>query len=282
MLTYNKIPHNKKRNVGLVFEFFSRYIAKAMLESRQQDVDKAKTLIRKHFNKSTDLYKELKMFKALKDTKVNNRDSAERLIAKVKTLAENQSQARLDLEKTSLIHEINQVLNDPSFFNQSIDEYKVMGAIQILLNSWRSKDLNESIGTMFQFEEIVIDQMLLEESKVVEEPMADEDTSHLVINIMIKKINDQFGSLNEEQRKIISLYVLQEQNEVAKKELTSIFENLKQEIAYLSENNDEFKNKLVELNEMANNEYQDISNVNDDTVTFFLGVSQINKELRNG
>ncbi len=291
MLINNKIPHNKKRNVGLIYEFFSRYITRALLDSREEDIKKAKILIRKHFNKSTDLYKELRLFKTLKETKVSNREAAIRLIEKVKTLSATQSQSRLDLEKTSLIHEINQTLNDSNFFNQNVEDYKLYGSIQILLNSWRGHEINENISAVFHFEELLIEQMLSPKqeehntSTTTSTPSSGgEEVNRLVVDIMINKINEKFDSLNEEQKRIITLYALQEDNTEARKELGFIFENLKSSIngIVLNEQNNETRQKLDEIKTMINNDYNDIHNLNDDTVTFYLGMSKLEKELANG
>ena len=283
----NKIAHNKKRNIGLIYEFFSRYIAKAILESRQNDVEKAKILIRKHFNKSTDLYRELRLFKTLYETRVTNRDAAVHLVNRVRDVVKNQSQARLDLEKTGLIHEINQTLTGQDFFNQNITDYKLFGTIQILLNSWRNPEtLNENIGTVTQFEEILFEHLMSPKKTQIAESNTetDKDVNKLVVDIMADKVNKKFDNLNEDQKKIVSLYVLQEESEPARKELELILEGLRDSVKSIIARN---KNegiviaKLDEVNEMLDNDYKDIK-LNDEVVTFYLGISKLEKELLNG
>jgi chaperonin cofactor prefoldin len=90
--------------------------------------------------------------------------------------------------------------------------------------------------------------------------------------------------LNEEQKRIITLYALQEDNNEARKELGFIFENLKSSIngIVLNEQNNETRQKLDEIKTMINNDYNDIRNLNDETVTFYLGMSKLEKELANG
>jgi hypothetical protein len=282
----NKITHNKKRNVGLVYEFFTRYISKAILEHRETDVNKAKIIIKKHFNKSTDLYKELRLFKTLRESSFDNRDSAIHLINRVREIVKNQSQSRLDLEKTGLIHEINQGLSDQNFFNQNITNYKVFGTIQTLLNSWRNSEiLLENLSVVSQLEEVLIQHLLTnkKQNNVIVESVdgSQGEVNNLVINIMTDKINKKFESLNESQKKIINLYVFQDENESAKKELVSILENIKSNmLKVISQEKDSVR--LNEIHEMLKNEYTDTSNVSDDLVTFYLGVSKLEEELKNG
>jgi hypothetical protein len=290
MITKNRIVHNKKKNVGLIYEFICRYMAKALLESREEDVKKAKILFKKHFNNSTELYKELKLFRVLKETKVSNRDAAIRLIEKVKELAVTQNQSKLDLEKINLVNDINQTLKDPNFFKQNIEDHKLYSSIQILLNSWRGHKINENISAVFHFEELLIEHMLLPNNiNNVTNLTSDhsnngEEVNRLIVDIMINKINEKFDSLNEEQKRIITLYVLQQNNDEAKKELGFIFENLKSSINNfeLSEENEEIKKKLNEIKLMINNDYNDINNLNDETVTFYLGMSKLKRELIDG
>jgi superfamily I DNA and RNA helicase len=205
----NKITHNKKRNVGLLYEFFSRYIAKALLENKTEDLEKAKSLIRKHFNTTTDLYKELKLFKMLYETEVSNKDFAIHLVNRVKEVVKTQSQSRLDLEKTSLIHEINQTLADNGFFNQNVPNYKILGTIQILLNSWRNTDLiNENFDKIIEFELLLIEHLLTpkninKNSTQVKNLPSNQNINKLVIDVMANKINKKFVSLNEEQKKAV-------------------------------------------------------------------------------
>jgi galactitol-specific phosphotransferase system IIB component len=282
----NKITHNKKRNVGLLYEFFSRYIAKALLENKTEDLEKAKSLIRKHFNTTTDLYKELKLFKMLYETEVSNKDFAIHLVNRVKEVVKTQSQSRLDLEKTSLIHEINQTLADNGFFNQNVPNYKILGTIQILLNSWRNTDLiNENFDKIIEFELLLIEHLLTpkninKNSTQVKNLPSNQNINKLVIDVMANKINKKFVSLNEEQKKIINLYMFK--NEETKQELIDVLKKLnKKTIDYISENlkNNE-TTKFVEIKNLLENEYKNINeNLNDDTITFYLGISKLTKEL---
>jgi hypothetical protein len=115
------LRHNKKRNVGLVYEFLARYLAKAIIENRDADITKAKAVIKRNFNKQTDLYKELRLFKALYESTFTNREACLSLVNRVKEAVKEQSQQRIDLEKTSLIHEINSELNqDGKFFDDVV------------------------------------------------------------------------------------------------------------------------------------------------------------------
>ena len=287
-----KLKHNKKRNIGLLYEFFTRFIGKAILENRDGDIVKAKTLLKKHFNRGTDLYKELKLFKVLSEAAVANHEQALHLINRVREAVKYQSQARLELEKTSLIHEINSNLNADLFFEEAITSYKKLGVIQVLLNTWRDETLKESVvGETVYLEEKLIEFMILnknnDDSKQVLQ-MTTEDVDKLVVSIMTEKVNKKYSNLNEEQKDVIRLYVFSKDDVQAKEYLVEKLSGIKNKfLTTIPAHKHEFENDKVlidKLNEVKNTllkEYADLSSINDEMVGFYLGLSKLEQEVKS-
>jgi hypothetical protein len=287
-----KLKHNKKRNIGLLYEFFTRFIGKAILENRDNDIVKAKTLLKKHLNRGTDLYKELKLFKVLSEANVSNREQALHLINRVREAVKYQSQARLELEKTSLIHEVNSNLNADLFFEEAITDYKKLGVIQVLLNTWRDETLKESVvGETVYLEEKLIDFMMNNKSKDdIQQAlqMTTEDVDRLVVNLMTEKVNKKYSNLNEEQKDVIRLYVFSKDDTQVKESLVEKLSGIKNKfLAVLPAHRHEFVNdkvlidKLSEVKNTLLKEYSDFSSVNDDMVGFYLGLSKLEHEVKS-
>jgi len=287
-----KLKHNKKRNIGLLYEFFTRFIGKAILENRDNDIVKAKTLLKKHLNRGTDLYKELKLFKVLSEANVSNREQALHLINRVREAVKYQSQARLELEKTSLIHEVNSNLNADLFFEEAITDYKKLGVIQVLLNTWRDETLKESVvGETVYLEEKLIDFMMNNKSKAdIQQAlqMTTEDVDRLVVNLMTEKVNKKYSNLNEEQKDVIRLYVFSKDDTQVKESLVEKLSGIKNKfLAVLPAHRHEFVNdkvlidKLSEVKNTLLKEYSDFSSVNDDMVGFYLGLSKLEHEVKS-
>lgn len=287
-----KLKHNKKRNTGLLYEFFARYIGKAILDNRDEHIAKAKILLKKHFNKNTDIYKELKLVKALTESNVSSREQAVHLISRVRDMVKYQSQARLELEKTSLIHEINSNLNADLFFEESIVNYKQLGTIQVLLNTWRDESLKESVvGETFSLEENLITHMLenkSEDKTKMALSMTTEEIDKLVINIMTEKVNKKYSNLNEEQKELIRLYVFSNDGPQAKDCLVEKISAIKDKfLTTIPAHRHEFENDKVlidKLNEVKNtmlSEYADLSSINDEMVGFYLGLSKLEHEVKS-
>lgn len=286
-----KLKHNKKRNTGLLYEFFTRYIGKAILENRDSDIGKAKTLLKKHFNKGTDTYKELKLFKALSENTVSNREQALHLINRVRETVKLQSQARLDLEKTSLIHEVNANLNADLFFEETIPDYKKLATIQVLLNTWRDETLKEAVGETVQLEERLIEFMLekrdCSDQLLEATQMTNEDVDRLVVNIMTEKVNKRYNNLNPEQKEIIRLFVFSNTDERSKDQLSESLEKLKRRfVGTVAAHSHEFStdtvltNKLNEIRTTLQKDYDDTSVITEELVTFYLGLSKLEGEVK--
>jgi hypothetical protein len=285
------LKHNKKRNVGLINEFFARYIAKAIIEQKDSDITKAKVLFRKHFHRGTDLYKELKLFNALYKTKVQNKEAAYSLVKQVKEACKIQSQEKVDLEKTALLREVNCTLNDADFFNRGIADYKICATIQVLLNNWRMGALQENLGESSQLEDKLLEHLVRgteEKPQTIDNVlgMTNDDVDQLVINIMLEKLHSKFGALlNEEQKEIINMYVFSSDNSEIRSKLFEILEKIRVRTGKLIENEiksnkDDYTNKkLVEVKSMLQEEYKDTSSLEDTTITFYLSVIKLEKEL---
>lgn len=286
------LKHNKKRNVGLLNEFFARYMARCIIEHRDGDLQKAKELFAKHFQKGTDLYRELRLFSTLSETRLTSREAAFSLIEQVRQACKLQSQARIDLEKTALLHEINQTLSDTGFFEQAIPEYRDYATIQVLLNHWRGTVLTENLSEAAQLEDKLI-QNLTEKASVAEKKnileMSNDDVDGLVVNLMTKKLNQKFSSsLNEEQKKLLQLYVFSRESPEAKASLVEKLEGIRTRVSSAIDSSlagDEqakrVASKLTEVRSMLEGEYRNTANPDDKLVTFYMTVSKLGEELSN-
>jgi hypothetical protein len=291
MLKSTTLKHNKKRNVGLLNEFFARYIAKAILEKRDSDIEQAKALYARHFQKGTELSRELRLFTNLFETRVESREAANSLLIQVKEACKLQSQARIDLEKTALLHEINQTFGECNFFDQEIVEYRDYATIQVLLNHWRGRIVTENLSEAAQLEDKLLNRLVsklpVAESKSLN--MQESEVDGLVVNLMIQKFNQRFGTmLNEEQKKLLRLYVFSKDNVSSKEELIKLLEGLKEKSSKLLEtailrdkDAQKVKTKLTEVKQMLQETYQDTSNLDDSLVTFYMSISKLNEELSN-
>jgi hypothetical protein len=78
-----KFRHNKKRNPAFIFEALTREFAKAKLHNDKEGLKKIKKIMQEVFNKDGLLYKQLRLYKALTETRDVDYLTAEKIIAEV-------------------------------------------------------------------------------------------------------------------------------------------------------------------------------------------------------
>ena len=63
--------HNKKRNIGLMYELLLRYISSSLVEDKKKDAQTALDIVSSRFSQDTELYKEFRLFNAIANSTVS-------------------------------------------------------------------------------------------------------------------------------------------------------------------------------------------------------------------
>lgn len=275
--------HNKKRNVGIIYELLLKHVSAKLVENKKDKAQIALDIIEKRFDKSTELYKEFRLFKALTTATADDSAIAAAIIQESKAAAKRIDAEKLSAEKGRLIHDINYKINESSFYSATISDYKTYATIQTLINNWRSND-RADLAKMVMYEGQLI-QKLMETKELVPvlEDQKTEDTDKLVIKIMTEKLNEKYaGVLTNEQKDIIKNYVFAAANN-SMCELTKYLDDIKlntlnmiSELCVTTDNDillekvEEVKHKIVSLN---------TDDIQDSTIQRFLQISSLKDEL---
>jgi len=270
--------HNKKRNVGLLYEFLVRTVSDAIVENDEKRKNIGLSILKNHFKKDSELYKEFRLFHALAATTVTSASVADTILESAKDASEKYNCQKLDREKSLLIRDINHQINDSNFYNQSVKEYTIYATIQTLLNEWRQHIPND-IVKVAEYEETL--KEWLRKEKEVETLDASETSDPLVEKLMIKKFNERYGNtLTGEQRDIIKTYMFSSDKvdsklqEVKDSALVSIEKYLEdascKKNKYVSEKLTRAKNVVLAMEVKAD----------DETVEKFLDIAKLVSEIR--
>lgn len=274
--------HNKKRNVGIVYELLLNYISNSLIENKKNNARKATRIIEKHFRKGTELYKEFRLVNALAKSKVSSSHNIASILSEAKTVINNLDHSQIEKEKSDLIRHINYSLGK-SFYRTSVANYRDLGNIQLAINEWKKEE--KDLKNLIEYETKIAEMMLKEEVEIEQKELNASHTDKLVLKIMTEKFNKRYAEeLSGDQKKIIENYVFySDKNEDY---LIEFFKNKKQEALsnlsafekctknnYLLEKVDSVKNKITGL---------DHNSINDDTVIKFLSVTKLIKELKKG
>jgi hypothetical protein len=278
------INHNKKRNVGIVYELLLRAVSSYLVEGNKEKAQTALDIISRRFSRDTELFKEFRLFNALAKTKVTDSAISAVILTESKSAARRIDLAKLDREKSLLIKEINHTLNDSLFFHRRISNYRDLATIQIALNEWTQGDRSDLSRT------VMVETKLVEILKCVtpEQRPLQEDNSNvdsLVIKILNEKFNKKYaGSLTADQRDLIRDYVLMDSSsgpdskmierasKIQKESLRCLDEiekNEKNQI--IQENIKDIRKKVTSL---------DIKNLGDETLGKLMTLSQLIEESK--
>jgi len=194
--------HNKKRNVGIVYEQLVAVVSQATVEGNQAKANNALRIIKKYFAPGTELYREFRLINSLVKTHVGSDALASRILDETKRAAIGYDVHKLQSEKSALIGDINRTFQKESFYRTSVKNYKVFATIHTLLEDWRSK--NPDIPRRLQYETVLHGWLLQEKSEPRVDGMKTAGVNDLTVKIMRESFNKKFGdSLNESQRKLL-------------------------------------------------------------------------------
>lgn len=271
-------------------EFLSRNIANSILESRTNDVEKAKSFWIQKFTNNPELVKEYTLFNTLYSTSVKNHEMAVSLIEKVKKSYRSIDFNKLEEQKTRFIHEVHDVLNDKHFFNRSVENYKMMATIGTLFSAWRNEDRLEDLQTTALLEDKVLSHLLEDKKQQLSSAvlkLKTDDVDALVVRIMKEKFEKKYeNSLNDLQKKIVNLYVLSNDDQKLEENLQHIFKKLQAETLDLINEevavskDEQLKKKLNEVSHLISEAYSDTSYIDDDVVVFHMTLAKMLEELR--
>jgi len=277
----SKKSHNKKRNVGIIYEQLLAQAAKGIVENNSSKTQKAQSIIKRFFREDTELYKEHRLFKAMVEPHIKDGSLATRILDEAKKAARSHKSQRLEREKNRLIKEINYSFGK-SFYSQRIENYTDYATIQTLLNDWRKYD-KADISRITIFESKAHSILLREKVSTNLSEITDKEVDNLVVKVMTEKYNKKYGSqLGELQRTLIKQYVFNEgkDSKVFNDVLSSIKQTVLQDLSeyqivceniHVSKKIDSVKTDIRSL---------DINTLDDNTMTRFLTLCDLSDELR--
>ena len=277
------MSHNKKRNVGIIYELLIRAVSAYLIENDKPRAQIALNILSTHYNKNTELYKEFRLFNALAKTTVKDTSVAAAILTESRMASRRFDAAKLDKEKSSLIREINYSLADEKFYRRSIPDYRVYASIQTLMNEWRQGD-RSNLSEVVIIESTLIEWLTSEKKEVEENPVVDPNIDTLVVKLMNEKFNKKYNDkLTNEQKDLINDYVFSMQNDngesitfkasMLKKEAIDALNTLKKT---------ETNQVILEKAEVVFNRLNQLTfdSIDDDKISRLMTITQLIRELK--
>ena len=142
-----KLSHNKKRNVGLVFEFLSREVAAAAVARDNGRAARALAIISDHLTEGSALFPELSLHRQVMSTRGASERLARRIVDELKAAGIRGSSHRSIVEaaKSSLIHDMNRSIGRDIFDRFRVPDYTAHASIGILMCRGLDGRLDEGV-----------------------------------------------------------------------------------------------------------------------------------------
>ena len=277
--------HNKKRNIGIIYEQLLQYISEALVDGDEKKSKTATQIIQSHFTRDSELYKEFRLFNALATASVDTPVLANRILVEAKKAAKDFNPSQLRKEKSSLIKEINYNINDSSFYHRRVDNYRPYATIQTLLNDWRDASTPD-ISRLAKYENQICNWLLQNKDNEELIEHVTPSVNSLTVKIMREKFNKRYSSvLSEEQRHIIKEYVFSQENgDITgfRTFLTHVIEDAQEELEIFSAvtENVTLLGKINSVRSALSG--ISLNEINDNVVSKILTVSRLKNELMEG
>ena len=279
------INHNKKRNVGIIYELLLRAVSSYLVEGNKSKAQLALDIISQRFSKDTELFKEFRLFNALAKTKVSDSAVSAVILTETKSATRRIDYTALDREKSLLIRDINHKLNDPMFYHRRISNYRDLATIQTALNEWALGDKSDLSKTIM-IETKLVEMLKSSAPEQIQEAVeSDSKIDSLVIKILNEKFNKKYaGTLTDDQRNLIKDYVLMDSNAGPSSVMLERASNLKQAaLACLDQIERSEKNQIIQEN-LTNIRKRvselDVKNLNDESLSKLMTLSQLIEESK--
>lgn len=265
-----KIKHSKFKNTGMLFELLTRQITSEIISGKES---LSTQILKKYFNKNTELFKEYGLYKTLSEEKFGSEIKSSMLIEAVLKARKKINKIKLKEEKYELIKTISENFDVDGFFQTKVQNYKLLASIYKIFEYNELDNPSEITRSKFT----IIENMTLEQKRqVIEEKNTlthePKEIRLLSYKILVEKFNQKYGDLSTEQKAVLREYISNVSNT---NNLKSFVQNEAKKIkTVLVEKTKRVKDKTtkIKLTEVIGllDQYETIKNVDENHVSALM------------
>ena len=268
-----KNRHNKKRNTAFVYEALIKEATAAVLKGDHEQKQKVIDVIKKYFNSSCILSKDLDCYRSLYETRGLSEKDSRRLIETATADKRMIDPTGLFKIQSQMIGDINKEI-DSDIFNNFVPNYKTLATIDQLF-SVKTTPKNR----------IMLENEMIQYMTEDENVLADDKIDNVVVETFVKKFNQKYSDdLLEEQKALLTHYISSftdnslELKVYLNKEITRLKEQLfnARNVNEIKEDKD-MSSKLEQVIEKLN--AYSSSEINDEVLLTVLKTQNLTKEI---
>jgi hypothetical protein len=204
----NITRHSKYKNTGIVFELLVRQITSDMMRNQESE---SVRILKKFYNKKSELLKELNLYKVLYSTKNLNESKGSIIIDTVLEQSKKLDREKLNKEKYNIVKEIKLKYNIDDFFKNKVKDYKIYASIYTLLEIYNNASFKNT-DQLLTNKINILEHITSPEVKSVDADIdffmnQDKEIRILSFRILLEKFNSQYQSLIPDQKMVLKEYI---------------------------------------------------------------------------
>jgi hypothetical protein len=200
-----KIKHSKFKNTGMLFELLTRQITSDIISSNESV---AIQILKKHFNKNTELIKEYKLYKTLCDERLKSDTKANMLIEAVLKARRGLNKNKLNNEKYELIKSLKENFDLDSFFQTKVQNYKLLASVYKVFEYNELENPVEITKSRITILENITSKtnnsVITEDVAIASEP---KEVRLMAYKYLVEKFNAKYSNLSESQKVLLREYI---------------------------------------------------------------------------
>ena len=189
------MKYNKKRNTAFLYEALVLEMTKAIVNNDSARKDIALDILKENFNSNSILHEELDAYRAVLETKNVEKDWAEMILREAQRTYLSLHPDHVFQQQTHVINRVNKELGKDTF-NIFTPNYKSLATIAQLFS------VKTPVKRRVILETNLIDSMTAESKSMDIEPI-----DNVVYNVFVKKFNEKYETLLEEQKDLLYKYI---------------------------------------------------------------------------
>jgi len=189
------MKHNKKRNTAFLYEALILEMTRCIINKNEVKKKIVLSILKESFHEGSILRDELEAYRAIVETKGVPKDWATMTLREAQRTYLSLHPDHVFKQQTHVIKRVNKEIGKDTF-NIFMPNYKALATINQLFS------LKTPVKKRVILEQTVVENMMLENQANNIEPI-----DNLVYNVFVKKFNEKYNSLLEEQKDILFKYI---------------------------------------------------------------------------
>lgn len=189
------MKYNKKRNTAFLYESLILEMTKSIINNDHERKDIVLDILKENFGVNSILHEELDAYRAVLETKNTDKETAKMVLREAQRTYLSLHPGHVFDQQSHVIKRVNKELGKDTF-NIFTPNYKSLATISQLFS------VKTPVKRRVILEKSIVEEMIQNRTSTNMEPV-----DNLVYNVFVKKFNEKYDTLLEEQRDILYKYI---------------------------------------------------------------------------